>query len=232
MVDFSTSAREFLGLFLLAGLRRLSPAHASCRASMRASRRPKCRACRGFPRTRTSSARCAHRRDSLLTARQLFDVERDDANTTLSRLANRLHVPPASPPSRTSCCSERRCVSRGLLEESARILRDTRYLRDALIRPVAYHDGVVDVEVTTQEVWTLNPGFSFGRKGGKNTGGIEVEDLNFLGSRYAVRRRASLEASIASRRPSTIATGNSAPRGGISRRVTPTTVTADWRSSG
>jgi hypothetical protein len=68
-----------------------------------------------------------------------------------------------------------------LLQESARILRDTRYLRDAVIRPVAYHDGLVDVEVTTQDVWTLNPGFSFGRKGGKNTGGVEVEDLNFLG---------------------------------------------------
>ena len=50
-----------------------------------------------------------------------------------------------------------------------------------MIRPVAYHDGLVDVEVTTQDVWTLNPGFSLGRKGGKNTGGVEVEDLNFLG---------------------------------------------------
>ena len=68
-----------------------------------------------------------------------------------------------------------------LLQESARILRDTRYLRDAQVRPVAYHDGVVDVEVTTQDVWTLNPGISFGRKGGTNTGGIAIEELNFLG---------------------------------------------------
>src|SRR5262249_47288466 len=67
------------------------------------------------------------------------------------------------------------------IAESARILRSTRYLRDASIRPVAYHDGVVDMEVTTQDVWTLNPGISFGRHGGKNTGGFELEELNLLG---------------------------------------------------
>jgi outer membrane protein assembly factor BamA len=30
-------------------------------------------------------------------------------------------------------------------------------------------------------VWTLNPGISFGRKGGANTSGLQVEELNFLG---------------------------------------------------
>lgn len=117
-----------------------------------------------------------------LNARQLFDVERADENTTLSRAANRLHVP-----TRASTIEDRLLFKTGdayranLLLESARILRDTRYLRDAQIRPVAFHDGVVDVEVTTQDVWTFNPGFSIGRKGGKNTGGFEIEDLNFLG---------------------------------------------------
>ena len=115
-------------------------------------------------------------------ARQLFDVERDDANTTLSRLANRLHVPTRESTIENQLLFKTGDVYRASqLAESARILRDTRYLRDALIRPIAYHDGVVDVEVTTQEVWTFSPGVSFGRKGGKNTGGIEVEDLNFLG---------------------------------------------------
>jgi hypothetical protein len=40
----------------------------------------------------------------------------------------------------------------------------------------------VDVEVMTQDVWTFTPGFSFGRKGGENTSGVELEDLNFLGT--------------------------------------------------
>jgi hypothetical protein len=114
--------------------------------------------------------------------RPLFDVEHHDQNTSLSRTANRLHVA-----TREATIVDQLLFKSGdpyrasLLQESARILRDTRYLRDALIRPVAYHDGLVDVEVTTQDVWTLNPGFAIGRKGGKNTGGIEVEDLNFLG---------------------------------------------------
>jgi outer membrane protein assembly factor BamA len=113
--------------------------------------------------------------------RPLFDP-RHDESTSLSRTANHLHVA-----TRESTIIDQLLFRSGdpyrasLLQESARILRDTRYLRDALIRPVAYHDGVVDVEVTTQDVWTLNPGFSFGRKGGRNTGGVELEDLNFLG---------------------------------------------------
>jgi hypothetical protein len=120
--------------------------------------------------------------DIRIDERPLFDVERHDENTTLSRTANRLHVA-----TREATIADQLLFKSGdryrasLLEESARILRDTRDLRDALIRPVAYHDGLVDIEVTTQDVWTLNPGFSFGRQGGKNTGGIEVEDLNFLG---------------------------------------------------
>ncbi len=114
--------------------------------------------------------------------RPLFDVEHHDENTSLSRAANRLHIA-----TRQATIADQLLFKSGdhyranLLQESARILRDTRYLRDAVIRPVAFHDGIVDVEVTTQDVWTLNPGFSLGRKGGKNTGGVEVEDLNFLG---------------------------------------------------
>ncbi len=115
-------------------------------------------------------------------ALQLFDVAHDDENTTLSRLGNRLHIQTRESTIRNQLLFESGDAYRvNLLEESERILRDTRYLRDARIRPVAYHDGVVDIEVTTQDVWTLDPGISFGRKGGKNTGGIKFEELNLLG---------------------------------------------------
>jgi len=118
-----------------------------------------------------------------LNARQLFDVEHDDQDSSLSRVANRLHITTREGTIEDQLLFKSGDVYRGtLLQESARILRDTRYLRDAQVRPVAYHDGVVDVEVTTQDVWTFNPGISFGRKGGKNTGGIEFEELNFLGT--------------------------------------------------
>jgi hypothetical protein len=116
-------------------------------------------------------------------ARKLFDAEAADEDTAVSRLANRLHIT-----TRESTIANQLLFKSGdpykpgLLEESARILRDTRYLRDAAIRPVAFHDGVVDVVVTTQDVWTFNPGISFGRSGGANSSGVEIEELNFLGT--------------------------------------------------
>ena len=116
-------------------------------------------------------------------ARQLFDAEAEDEDTTLTRLANRLHVQTREATIADQLLFKSGDLYRpGQLEESARILRDTRYLRDAMIRPVAFHDGVVDIEVTTQDVWTFNPGISFGRKGGKNSSGFELEELNFLGT--------------------------------------------------
>ena len=33
-----------------------------------------------------------------------------------------------------------------------------------------------------RDVWTLNPGFNFGRSGGTNSTGVQLEDINFLGS--------------------------------------------------
>jgi len=118
-----------------------------------------------------------------LDKRELFDVGQVDEDTSLSRVANRLHVATRERTIEDQLLFKPGDVYRAsLLAETARLLRDTRYLRDAQVRPVAYHDGVVDVEVATQDVWTLSPGVNFGRKGGRNTGGIEVEDLNFLGT--------------------------------------------------
>ena len=69
-----------------------------------------------------------------------------------------------------------------VLAESARLLREQRYFNDAAIEPVHYNeDNTVDVLVRVHDVWTLSPGFSFGRKGGENSARIKFEDTNFLG---------------------------------------------------
>ena len=187
MVDgLSDQAREIAGVNITAGsrlLRRLPPGPASCPAPSARTTLPESQRVAGLPsdaELERSGARIGYVH---LNARPLFDVENHDENTALSRTRQSTAHRHARGDHRwTSCCSGAAIrIARRCSQESARILRDTRYLRDALIRPVAYHDGVVDVEVTTQDVWTLNPGFSFGRKGGKNTGGFEFEDLNFLG---------------------------------------------------
>ena len=72
-------------------------------------------------------------------------------------------------------------VSQRLFEETERNLRDRRYLREPSVRAVHCHDGVADVEVTVREVWTTNPGISFERTGGANSGGIKLQELNLLG---------------------------------------------------
>ncbi|HEX6637527.1 MAG TPA: hypothetical protein VF033_07705 [Steroidobacteraceae bacterium] len=118
-----------------------------------------------------------------IVTRSLFDAAAQDENTALARLANRLHVA-----TRPATIEDQLLFRSGdpyqpeLLAESARILRDTRYLRDAAVRPVAFHDGLVDVEVTTQDVWTFTPGISFGHSGGTSSTGFEVEDLNLFGT--------------------------------------------------
>ena len=44
------------------------------------------------------------------------------------------------------------------------------------IRPVRYYpDNRVDVEVVTRDVWTLNAGFSYGRKGGKSSDPLQAQ---------------------------------------------------------
>ncbi|MGA8754018.1 hypothetical protein [Candidatus Deferrimicrobium sp.] len=112
----------------------------------------------------------------------IFDTADPREDNWLFRLANKLHV------------KTRPWVIRGqllfrtgdrfdrrLLEESERILRSNSYFYDVWIRPIAFHDGRVDVEVVTRDVWTLKPGFSFGRSGGANSISIKFEDSNFLG---------------------------------------------------
>ena len=113
---------------------------------------------------------------------ELFDIGGRDQDSSLFRLGNRLHVQ-----SHDATIANQLLFREGDLyrvstvAESARILRSRRYLREASIRPIAWQDGFVDLEVTTQDVWSFNPGVSFGRRGGKNSSGFELEDLNFLG---------------------------------------------------
>ena len=126
----------------------------------------------------------------------IFDPANPAENKALFRLANELHIR-----TRESTVRDHLLFHPGeaydgrLLEESERILRGTRYLQDARIVPIAYHEGVVDVAVITHDVWTLNPGVSFGRKGGKNTSGFDIEDLNLLGtgSRISLGRKSGVD---------------------------------------
>jgi hypothetical protein len=113
----------------------------------------------------------------------IFDLDDPKDDKALFRLADHLHFKThASVIRHHLLFKSGDRYSRRLLDESERILRQEGYFYDAWIRAVRYHDGKVDVVVTTKDVWTLNPGFNFGRSGGTNSTGVKLEDSNTLGS--------------------------------------------------
>jgi surface antigen-like variable number repeat protein len=119
----------------------------------------------------------------LIDNQNIFNLQDPKDDYGLFRLANRLH-----PKTHASVIRHQLLFkpgdlySRRLIDETERILRANNYFYDAWIRPVKYHDGKVDLRVTTRDVWTLNPGFNYSRSGGTNSTGVQLEDLNFIGT--------------------------------------------------
>ena len=112
----------------------------------------------------------------------IFDAEPDGSLPATYRLANELHVDTRDSVIESQLLfREGDLVSERLFEETERILRDRRYLREPSIRAIRCQDDVADVEVTVREVWTTNPGISFERSGGTNAAGIKLQELNLLG---------------------------------------------------
>jgi len=114
--------------------------------------------------------------------RPIFDPQSPGESKSLFRLADRAHVD-----TRASVIKAQLLFrpgdpfSRRVCDETERNLRALRFIKEPEIRVVGYHDGLVDLEVITHEVWTTNPGVSFGRAGGSNSTGFELEELNVFG---------------------------------------------------
>ena len=103
-------------------------------------------------------------------------------NKALYRLANRLHIK-----TRESAIRAQLLFTTGdrysarLIAETERALRRLDFLHNATIHAIAYDGQRVDLLVQTRDVWTLQPGFSFERKGGENETSVELEEENLLG---------------------------------------------------
>ena len=117
----------------------------------------------------------------------IFDIEDPKEDKVLFRWANALHIQ-----TRVDVIERALLFNRGeplkvrLIDETERVLRSNRYLYDVRISPVAYHDGVVDIEVATRDSWTLDPGISAGRAGGANSSALTLREYNLLGTGIAV----------------------------------------------
>jgi len=112
----------------------------------------------------------------------IFDPRSPGESKSLFRLADRIHID-----TRASVIEAQLLFrsgdpfSRRVCDETERNLRELRFIKEPEIRVIGYHEGLVDLEVITHEVWTTNPGVSFGRAGGSNSTGFELEELNLLG---------------------------------------------------
>jgi hypothetical protein len=119
----------------------------------------------------------------LIDNQNIFNLDDPAEDHKIFALADKLHIKTRATVIRSQLLfkpGDR--YSHRLLEESERLLRADTYFYDAWIRPVAYHDGKVDLKITTKDVWTLDPGFNYGRSGGTNSTGAKLEDANFLGT--------------------------------------------------
>jgi outer membrane protein assembly factor BamA len=120
--------------------------------------------------------------DILIDIANIFDERDPREDTLLFRAADRLHRR-----TRTSAIKAQLLFASGdayrarKLAETERKLRLLPYVYDAHIVPVRVHDGKVDIRVITHDVWTLSPGFSFGRTGGTNTTNINIQETNLFG---------------------------------------------------
>jgi len=124
----------------------------------------------------------------VLDKSDVFDLSNPDEDKALYRLANRWHII-----TRDSVVQQQLLFKSGdpysqrLMDESARILRQRKYLYDATIKPLRVKDGVVDISVATRDVWSLGPDFSYSRSGGENRSGIGIEENNLLGRGQTLR---------------------------------------------
>jgi outer membrane protein assembly factor BamA len=117
----------------------------------------------------------------------IFDTTDPRERGLLYRLANQLHIqtrPGVIEPSLLFKRGEPLLVQR--VNETERVLRTNPFLYDVSIQPVAYQNGIVDLEVKTYDTWSLNASANVSRSGGANTTGLTFQEKNFLGSGLSI----------------------------------------------
>ncbi len=135
-----------------------------------------------------------------IRAQDIFDLSDPREDNWLFRTANALHIQTrASTIRRQLLFGSGQPLSARLIRETERLLRANNYLYEAEVRPLAVHDGIVDLEVVTRDTWSLQPGASFSYTGGTSSGSVSLQDHNLLGTgmNFAIARRSTSDVSTA-----------------------------------
>ncbi len=121
--------------------------------------------------------------DVRIVNNDIFDLDDPKEDNFLFRLANKLHIRTRESVIRKSLLFKSGDVlSLQKIEETERLLLANNFIYSVNIRPVAWHDGVVDIEVATRDTWTIKPDFHFSRSGGSNSTGLSIRESNLLGT--------------------------------------------------
>ena len=122
-----------------------------------------------------------------ITNSNIFDLSDPQESGLLYRLANQLHIR-----TQPEVIQQQLLLQPGdfyseqAVQESERILRQNRYIQEASVVAIPRENGVVDLDVTTSDVWTLMPKLSFSRSGGASNTTIGIKETNLLGRGIAV----------------------------------------------
>jgi hypothetical protein len=121
----------------------------------------------------------------------IFDMADPREDNFVFRTVNFLHIPTRPGVVEKSLLFKSgQKLSVRLIDETERLLRTNRYLYDVQIRPVAYRDGMVDIEVVTRDTWSLDIAGKLSRSGGTNNTSFGLKEYNLLGTglRFGVAR--------------------------------------------
>lgn len=135
-----------------------------------------------LPNEEALEAQAAVIGEIILERHNVFDLSDPKENNWAFRLANRLHIVTRENTIRKQLLMKTGDIySKRLADETERILRQNKYLNDADIQPVRIEDGVVDLKLTSRDLWSLAPEISLARSGGENRTRFGLEESNLFG---------------------------------------------------
>lgn len=109
-------------------------------------------------------------------------TEEQAQESSWSRSVNKFHITTRESVIRNQILfKEGDVLDKDLIEQSERKLRRFAFLNKAQITVVPVDDQSVDMEIRTQDAWSLVPGLSFGGGGGLATANVSLQELNLLG---------------------------------------------------
>ena len=117
-----------------------------------------------------------------LQVNNVFDLEKPDESQLIHKITNKMHIKTKKQViQRQLLFKEGDVFRQSLLDESERLIRANAYIKDAEVNVTEVCANRVNISVKTTDTWTFAPGASYGRSGGDNKSGFEIQEHNLLG---------------------------------------------------